>query len=163
MLSTIQIQQIPGQEESLKPSNPRTTFKGAILMKTRMFLLAALVAAVLLGGYSQGAFAKGGGTKTRINLTAAAGYPTAKGKATYKVNGSEREFQVEVENIKQLAGKKVGIFVNGAQVGSAAVDALGAARLNLNSDLGNAVPAIKAGDKVEVRKSGGALVASGKF
>src|SRR4051812_10476842 len=88
-------------------------------MKTRMFLVAALIATVLVGGLSQGAFARGGGTTTRISLTPAAGFAAAKGKAEYKVNGSEREFQVEVENIKQLAGKTLGVFVNGNQVGTA--------------------------------------------
>lgn len=132
-------------------------------MKTRLFLLAALVAVLLVGGFSQGAFAKGGGTKTRISLTAAAGFAGAKGKATYKVNGSEREFQVETENIQKLAGKTVGIFVNGKQVGSAVVNSLGAARLNLNTDLGNTVPNIKVGDQVQVKKSNGVLVVSGSF
>jgi hypothetical protein len=132
-------------------------------MKTRMFLLAALVAAVMLGGLSQSALAKDGGNKVRINLTHSAAYPSAKGKADYKNKGGEREFQVEVENIKQLAGKKVSILVNGAEVGSATVNSLGEARLELNSDRGNAVPNIKAGDKVEVRKRGGDLIVSGSF
>lgn len=132
-------------------------------MKTRMFLLAALVATLLVGGFTQGAFAKGGGTKTRISLTAAANFAGAKGKATYKVNGSEREFQVEVENIKKLAGKTVGIYVNGRQVGSAVVNALGEARLELNTDRGGSVPNIKAGDQVQVKKAGGAVIVSGGF
>lgn len=137
-------------------------------MKTRMFLLAALVAAVMLGSLSQAAFAKhgsggGGGNKTRITLTAAGAYPRAKGTATYKAKGSEREFQAEVENIKKLAGKQVNIFVNGAQVGSATVNGLGAARLNLNTNLGNAVPNIQAGAVVQVKTSTGTLIATGSF
>lgn len=132
-------------------------------MKTRMILLAALIAAVMVGGLSQGAFARGGGTRTRISLSPAAGFPSATGKATYKVNGSEREFQVEVENIQRLAGKTLGIFVNGKQVGTAKVNSLGQARLNLNTDLGNTVPNIKAGAKVQVKKANGVLVVSGSF
>lgn len=130
-------------------------------MKTRMFLLAALIATVLLGGFTQGAFAKG--TKTTIALSPSAAFAAAKGKAVYKVDGAEREFQVEVENIPSLAGKTVKILVNGSQAGTATVNSLGAARLNLNTTLGNTVPNIKRGDKVEVRKMGGNLIVSGTF
>lgn len=132
-------------------------------MKTRMILIAALIAAVLVGGLSQGALASGGGTKTVIALSHGTAYPNAKGKATYKVNGTEREFQVEVENVKKLAGQSVRILVNGIQVGTARVDALGAARLSRNTDLGNSVPNIKAGDKVKVKTSAGVLIVSGSF
>lgn len=131
-------------------------------MKTRMFILAALVAVLLVGGFSNVTLA-GGGTRTRITLTSAGTYANAKGKATYKVNGSEREFQVEVENIKKLAGQSVNVFVNGKKVGTATVDALGAARLNRNSDLGQTVPNIKAGDKVQVKNAAGVLIVSGSF
>jgi predicted PilT family ATPase len=130
-------------------------------MKIRLFVLVALVAAILVGGFHQGALAKG--TKTVIALSPSINFPNAKGKAVYKVNGAEREFQVEVENIKKLAGKSVGVFVNGVQVGSAKVNALGEARLNLNTNLGNAVPSIKAGDRVQVKTGAGKLIVSGKF
>jgi hypothetical protein len=132
-------------------------------MKTRMFLFAALVAALLVGGFSHEAFAKGGGTKTRITLAASSAYPNAKGKATYKVDGSEREFQVEAENIKKLAGKTVSVFVNGTKVGSAKVNSLGEANMELNTDLGHTVPGIKAGDKVQVKSPSGQLIVSGTF
>ena len=132
-------------------------------MKLKLFVIAAVLAAVMLGGFQQDAFAKGGGTKTVIALSPSADYPNAKGKAVYKVKGSEREFQVEVENIKKLAGKTVKVYVNGAQVGSATVDSLGAAQLNRNTDLGQTVPSIKAGDTVQVQTAAGKLIASGKF
>ncbi|MBI4670671.1 MAG: hypothetical protein HY741_03255 [Chloroflexi bacterium] len=130
-------------------------------MKLKLFVLAALVAVIMVGGFHQGALAKG--TRTRIALTASADYPAAKGKATYIVNGKQREFQVEVENVKKLAGQSVKVFVNGTQVGSAVVNSLGAARLYLNTNLGNAVPFIKAGDQVQVKTSAGKLIVSGKF
>lgn len=130
-------------------------------MKLKLFVLAALVAAVMVGGFHQAAFAKG--TRTRITLTASADFPAAKGKATYKVDGSEREFQVEVENIKSLAGKAVKVYVNGVLVGSATVNALGQARLNRNTESGQTVPSIKAGDQVQVKTGAGKLIVSGKF
>lgn len=132
-------------------------------MKLKLFVLAAVLATVMLGGFHQGAFAKGGGTKTIIALSPSVDYPNAKGKAVYKVNGSEREFQVEVENIKKLAGKSVKVYVNGVQVGSATVNSLGEARLNRNTDLGQTVPSIKTGDTVQVKTGAGKLIASGKF
>lgn len=132
-------------------------------MKTRMFILAALVAVMLVGGFSQGAFAKGGGTKTIISLQPAAGFSNAIGKAKYKVDGSKREFEVEAEHIKKLAGKTVNVFVNGTMVGSAVADTLGQAHLELSTELGNAVPTIKKGDTVQVKKSNGVLIVSGKF
>lgn len=130
-------------------------------MKLKLFVLAALVAAVMVGGFHQAAFAKG--TRTRITLTASADFPAAKGKATYKVDGSEREFQVEVENIKKLAGKTIYVFVNGVQVGKATVNSLGTARLNLNTNAGSAVPSIQTGDQVQVKTGAGKLIVSGKF
>lgn len=131
-------------------------------MKTRLMLVAMLFAVAMIAlGAGQVAEAKG--TKTRITLAAGSSFPGAKGKATYKSDGSEREFQVEVENIKSLAGTSLKVYVNGAQVGSAKVNGLGEARLNLNTDSGNAVPQVAAGTKVRVTTSAGTLVVSGKF
>jgi hypothetical protein len=130
-------------------------------MKIRMFAIAALIAAVLLGGLSEGVLAKG--IKTRIPLGASTSYPSAKGKATYKVDGGEREFQVEVENIKKLAGKSLRVSVNSANVGAMQVNALGEARLNLNTDNGQQVPMIAPGARVQVKTAGGVLVVSGTF
>jgi hypothetical protein len=130
-------------------------------MKIRMIALAALFAAALALSLGQVTFAKG--TKTIIALTASAQFPNAKGKAVYKVDGSEREFQVEVENVKKLAGTRLGLFVNGTKIGGMLVNSLGEARFNRNTDLGQAVPLIKAGTTVQVRTAGGVLIASGKF
>lgn len=132
-------------------------------MKLKLFVLAVALAAVMLGGFQQGAFAKGGGSKTIIALAPSVDFPNAKGKAVYKVNGTEREFQVEVENILKLSGKTVKVYVNGGLVGGATVDALGKARLNRNTDLGQTVPSIKAGDVVQVKTGAGKLIVSGKF
>src|SRR6476619_6639867 len=89
------------------------------IMKTRMFLLAALVAIVLTTGFSHMAFAKGGsggGDKVRIALNGSANYPNADGKASYKVQGAKREFEAEVEHVKKLKGQTVNVFVNGTKV-----------------------------------------------
>lgn len=134
-------------------------------MKTRMFLLAAFIAAVMLGGLSHGAFAKGGGggSKVLITLSASASYPQATGTAAYKAKAGEQEFEAQVQRIKRLTGKKVTFFVNGTKVGSAVVDALGKAHLNLNSQLGNTVPNITAGAVLQARDPNGVVIASGTF
>ncbi len=132
-------------------------------MKLRMLAIAVLAAAVLLTGVSHGAFASGGGTRTRVALAASANYPAAKGKAAYKVNGAEREFQVEVENVAALKGKTLRVTVNGVRAGTMTVSALGAARLNLNTTTGAAVPNITGGSKVQVKNGAGVLVVSGSF
>ena len=132
-------------------------------MKLKLFVFAALIAVVMLAGFQQGAFAKGGGTKTIIALAPGADFSNAKGKAVYKVNGTEREFQVEVENIKKLAGKTVKVYVNGTLIGGATVDSLGEARLNRNTELGQSVPFIQTGDVVQVKTNLGKVIVSGKF
>lgn len=130
-------------------------------MKLKLFVFAALAAVALLAGFQQGALAKS--TKTIIALAPSVDFTNAKGKAVYKVDGSEREFQVEVENIRRLAGKPVYVFVNGVQVGKATVNALGEARLERNTDLGQAVPNIQPGTQVQVKTDVGKVIASGKF
>ena len=132
-------------------------------MKLKLFVLAAIAAVILLGGFQHSADAKGGGTKTIIALSPSVDFPNAKGKAVYKVNGAEREFEAEADNVKKLAGKSVQVYVNGVKVGSALVDALGTGRLELSTQLGQSVPAIKAGDKVEIKTGAGKLILSGKF
>src|SRR6187431_1611715 len=111
MASTIAI------HKTCPPMGSTDIQKGEFQMKTRMFLLAALIATLLVGGFTQGAFAKGGGTKTIISLQPAAGFANAIGKAKYKVDGSKREFEVEAEHIWKLSGKTVSVFVNGTKVG----------------------------------------------
>lgn len=132
-------------------------------MKLRMLAIAVLAAAVLLTGISHSAFASGGGSGTRITLAASTSFPTAKGKAEYKVNGGQREFQVEVENVVALKGKTLRVTVNGIQAGTMIVSALGAARLNLNTTTGATVPNIVGGSKVQVKNGAGVLVVSGSF
>lgn len=136
-------------------------------MKTRMLILAALVAALLVGGFSHNAFAKGGsgggGDKTRIALAASSAYSNAKGKADYKAKKSEREFEAEVEHLKSLKGKTVNLFINGAQVGSAVVNSLGEANIEWSTQSGDTVPNIKADDTVQFKDASGELIVSGKF
>ena len=131
-------------------------------MNTRLKLIVMLrmfVASLMLSAFSVMETAQAKGTETRITLTGSARFPNAKDTAKYKV-GTEREFQVEVENVKRLAGKRLSVFVNGTKVGSFVVNSLGAGRL---ARRGTAVPTIQPGVIIRIKTPAGVLVASGKF
>lgn len=135
------------------------------------FAAAATLAACSESGptaiVSEPAFASGssgGGSKksiTEIALTrpANAAYRSAKGKAKFAIKAGERELQVEVENIP--AGTVLSIMV-GSSSYSATANALGKARLNVNSTRGQSVPMSVAGAAVTVTSAAGAVV-SGSF
>jgi hypothetical protein len=99
----------------------------------------------------------------RITLKGSAQFPNAKGSAKYRNRDGEREFQVEVENVKALAGKTLNVFANGSKVGTMTINQFGAGRLNLNSTRGQNVPKIVSGSKVQVKTGQGVVVVSGQF
>ena len=118
---------------------------------------------LLLNAFMVVPAAEAKGTETRIRLSGSAQYANASGKAKYKVDGANREFQVELEDAKQLAGKRVDVFADGRKVGSFLVSALGAGRLNRSTELGQAVPNIKTGSAVQIKTRAGVLIVSGRF
>ena len=127
-------------------------------------LIAALIALVAFAAVlAPAAMAKGGGTTRTIALHPSVSFPNASGKAVYKVNGGERELQIEVEHIRALAGKHVNVFVNGNQLASPTVNSLGNVNVNRNTERGQFVPTIRTGSTVRVRTLGGTLIASGTF
>ena len=130
----------------------------------KVTVVAAFLAALLLGTFmlAPAAHAKGG-SGTRIALRGSAPYANANGTAKYKAEGGEREFQVELEDARSLAGKTLSVYVNGAKVGSFRVNNLGNGRLSRNTDLGQSVPMIAAGAQVQIKTAAGALVVSGSF
>ncbi|MBN8731379.1 MAG: hypothetical protein J0L64_12615 [Acidobacteria bacterium] len=86
------------------------------------------------------------------------------GHADFKLRPSRGSmaFSVEVEDVQLPAGTRLDILVNGAYVGQMAVSgppAMGA-ELELNTQDGAQVPALKAGDVIEVR-AGSAVLLSG--
>jgi serine protease inhibitor ecotin len=125
-------------------------------------MLTVFVLSIVLSAFPMAQAAEAKGTVTRIGLVASAQYPNAKGTAKYKVDGVEREFQVEIQNVVALAGKTLNVIVNGKKVGSFVVNGLGVGRLNLNTVRGNNVPMIQPGSTVRI-KFGIKLVASGTF
>jgi hypothetical protein len=135
-------------------------------MKKQWFMVAmlvAFVASLALTSLALAPVAQANNADIRIALKGSAQFPNAKGTAKYRDRGGEQEFQVEVENVKKLAGKRLGVFVNGNNVGTMRINQFGAGRLELNSDRGDNVPAISAGSKVQVKTGAGVLVVSGQF
>ena len=127
-------------------------------------IISALIAlGAMAAVLAPAAMSSGGGTTRSIALHGSVSFPNATGKAVYKVNGSERELQIEVEHIKALAGKHVNVFVNGNKLASPLVNSFGVARVNRNTDKGQAVPNIQNGSTVRVRTLGGTLIAGGTF
>ena len=129
------------------------------LVVTAFVLLASLVTSSF--PFAQAALAQG--TVRQIALKGSAAFPKAIGTAKYKVDGTEREFQVEVQNIKALAGQRLFVYVNGVKAGSFLVSSLGTGRMNRNTIRGQAVPMIVTGSKVRIRTGTGALVVYGQF
>ncbi len=131
--------------------------------KTRIITTLVVGAVAALSIAVPLAVAQGGGTRTQIALHPSAVFPNASGKAVSTVNGTERELQIEVENIQALAGKHVNVFVNGVRLASPVVGSLGVARVNRDTAKGQFVPSIHAGSTVRVRTLAGALIVSGTF
>ena len=122
-----------------------------------------VVASLVLSAFPLAQVALAQGTVSKIALKGSTRFPNAIGTAKYKVDGTEREFQVEVEHIKPLAGKRLYVYVNGVRAGSFLVSSLGTGRMNRNTIRGQAVPMIVTGSMVTVRTGTGVLVASGQF
>ena len=104
-----------------------------------------------------------GALEWRIPLAPTAQYAGSKGKAKYKDRGGEREFQVEVENLRRIAGANLAVQVNGATVGAMRINVFGNGRFSGNSDLGQRVPVITRGSVVVIRRPNGSRVFSGRF
>jgi predicted PilT family ATPase len=130
----------------------------------RITLISTLIAGLaMMAAIAPVASASGGGTTRTIALHASVSFPNATGKAVSKINGSERELDVEVQHIRALAGKHVNVFVNGNKWASPLVSSLGTIHVDRSTDRGQFVPTIKTGSTVRVRTLGGTLIAGGTF
>jgi hypothetical protein len=132
-------------------------------MRRFTFISAMIAAIAMFAAIAPVASASGGGTTRTIALHGSASFPSASGKAAYKVNGSERELQIEVEHVRDLAGKQVRVFVNGSLLATAKVSSLGQIHVERRTESGQSVPVIRSGSTVRVRTLGGTMIASGAF
>ena len=103
-----------------------------------------------------------GGTERKATLRTIVG---GRGSAEYKVSGTNRTFEVELENTTLSPGQSLSVCVNDVTVGAMTVGLSGRrtkAKLKLETRLGQAVPTISAGSVVTIKLST-ATVASGTF
>jgi hypothetical protein len=133
------------------------------IMRRTTFITALIACLALAVAIAPAASAKGGGTTRTISLKGSVSFPNATGQAVSKVNGTERELEVDVQHIRSLAGKRVNVNVNGHLFATPRVNSLGHFTVNHNTGAGQAVPTIKAGSTVRVRTLGGTLIAGGTF
>ena len=95
------------------------------------------------------------------NLAAPSGSVNPHGFAEYQLYADgNREFECEVQDTSLPAGTLLGCFINGINVGQAAVESDGRARLKIRTQDGQTVPVTEDGDVVEVR-NGATIVVSG--
>ena len=99
----------------------------------------------------------------QIALKPSGAFARATGSAQYQSQPGQREFQVEVEHLRSLAGHSVLVQANGTNVGWAKVSTTGIAQLSRNTELGQHVPQISHGSNVKVKTSSGVLIATGVF
>jgi len=100
----------------------------------------------------------------QIAVHAGPSFPKTTGTAQYQSQPGQREFQVELNHLKSLAGRSVLVRVNGANVGWAKVSSTGIIQLTRNTELGQNVPQISHGSAVAVvTGAAGTLIASGTF
>ena len=128
-----------------------------------LFIIALFLGVLFLNAFMVVPAAEAKGTETRIRLTGRGQYANASGKAKYKVDGANREFQVELENATQLSGQKVFVYANNSKVGAFVVSSLGAGRLNRSTQRGQNVPTIKAGSVVQIKTGAGVVIVAGSF
>ncbi len=130
-----------------------------MLSKKLIFVNVPAALAVVLG-MNLLVFAGGNRTKLETRLSSTAeGEPLASGKAKFEKRSDRIRLSVQVEDV--VAAEEVEVFVDGASIGTVAIDAAGGADINLDSRDGDDVPVLEAGDLVEVRTSGGTVILSG--
>ena len=100
--------------------------------------------------------------RLEIPLSGTSSFARAKGKARWTMQGANRELEVEIENV--ATGTQVNFFVGGVQYGATqTVDAVRAARIDLSTQRGQAVPGNVKALPVQVMTTAGVLVAGGSF
>ena len=99
------------------------------------------------------------GVELGARLNPSSAFPRAHGWARYESHRGWREFEMQVWNVRSLAGKRLTVRVRGTVVGTMRVRSWGGAHMLLHRGL----PSMSAGDLLRVRTGSGALVVSGQF
>ena len=99
------------------------------------------------------------GVELGARLDPSSAFPRAHGWARYESHPGWREFEVQVWNMRSLAGKRVTVRVHGTFVGTMRVGPWGGAHMFRRGGL----PSMGAGDVVRVRTGFGKIVVAGQF
>jgi hypothetical protein len=136
-------------------------------MKPRIQI--ALASALLLLGAIAATADKGGDQKNEVRMRtrlagAAIQGKTPEGNADFRSDSRSRtRLNVEVENVNLAAGTILTVVVQDGTtkttVGTIKLSSFGGGELELNSDDGDAVPAVQKGDMVTVSNAGATILA----
>jgi hypothetical protein len=136
-------------------------------MKPRIQI--ALASALLLLGAIAATADKGGDQKNEVRMRtrlagAAIQGKTPEGNADFRSDSRSRtRLNVEVEDVNLAAGTVLTVVVQDGTtkttVGTIKLSSFGGGELELNSDDGEAVPAVKKGDMVTVSNAGATILA----
>lgn len=140
----------------------RSTIDRKTLIGVAVGLLAIAMLIAMLA-VAQPVRAKSAAVIKKAPLTGSSAFSGVNGEAKWKSKGGERELEIQIEDAKMLAGKRLTVTIGGKLIGRMRVSALGRARLVRNTEAGQSVPASVNGKRVKVSTAGGRLVASGRF
>ncbi len=102
--------------------------------------------------------------RMEAGLAAEAVNALASGKAKYEVDGSRQKFSTEVEDVSVDGNGQVIVYRGAELIFEGAIRIQnGIGDLNRDTENGNTIPAIQAGDRVEVSNSDGVLILTGRF
>ncbi len=141
-------------------------FTNGRILNCAAIICAALILAILPVSMLVNASENAGGgvvilTRT-ANLVSPSGSVNPHGDATYEVYQSgQRELEIEAEDVNAADGTIISFFVDGSAVGQIALSGQ-RAKLQLKTELGQAVPTVNAGSTVAVR-NGAATILNGTF
>jgi|CXWL01.1.fsa_nt_gi hypothetical protein len=125
---------------------------------------ALVVAVIVMAGSVASSWA--GTAEVRLKTRLAGGAiegVVPSGSADYRERGTRKQFSVQVEDVKLLAGTVLNVTVNGGPVGmitlaAPVVGALPGGDLDLNTQDGERVPMVKKGDVIVVTHGGVAIL-----
>jgi hypothetical protein len=139
------------------PSSLSSLKRAALAFVALLATLAALAAAPALAGDDE--------VIITAPLTGAAiNGRTPVGKAEFRQRpGNDLKLEVEVQDVNLPAGTVLNVLVGGQQVATLTINTLRAGEVELETERGQAVPAVTNGTAVAVRNQAGANVVAGTF
>ena len=142
-----------------KPSSRLSVRRAAVAFVALLATLAALAAAPAFAGDDDEIIINAGLSGAAINGQ------TPVGKAVFRRRpGNDLKLEVEVQDVNLPAGTVLNVFVGGQQIGGViTLNGFRAGEVELETERGQAVPAVSNGTTVAVRNQAGANIVVGTF